>query len=341
MGFRFRKSFNLGGGFKVNLSKSGIGYSWGGKGFRLTKTAKGKIRKTISIPGTGISYVDEGGLKGLKDLFSKIFKKSSPSAASLSSFAENGINNIASNVTAKENVNDMMTEANVGNMVSEGMEDILAAAKRTKLANNISTVGIGISFLLCFVHWAFVILLVGCIALKIYAKTAGQVDLEYFIDADQESEIDQYMKPFLRITDSEKVWLIKGKNAIKRTVCSTSREVPYPLKANIPAAVFKAGMETFVFLPDKLFIIQANNIGAISYADVEINTRSTQFAEADGVPRDTKIVDKVWEHANKSGEQDKRYKNNRQLPVCEYGEIELQSAAGFNITLMFSNPDLK
>ena len=32
MGFRFRKSINLGGGFRVNLSKSGIGYSWGTKG---------------------------------------------------------------------------------------------------------------------------------------------------------------------------------------------------------------------------------------------------------------------------------------------------------------------
>lgn len=59
MGFRFRKSINLGGGFRVNLSKSGVGYSWGTKGVRFTKTAKGKRRTTLSIPGTGISYVTE------------------------------------------------------------------------------------------------------------------------------------------------------------------------------------------------------------------------------------------------------------------------------------------
>ena len=59
MGFRFRKSINLGGGFRVNLSKSGVGYSWGTKGVRFTKTAKGKRRTTSSIPGTGISYVTE------------------------------------------------------------------------------------------------------------------------------------------------------------------------------------------------------------------------------------------------------------------------------------------
>ena len=56
MGFRFRKSIKLPGGVKVNVSKSGVGFSWGFKGFRISQTATGKIRITISIPGTGISY---------------------------------------------------------------------------------------------------------------------------------------------------------------------------------------------------------------------------------------------------------------------------------------------
>jgi len=60
MGFRFRKSKSF-GPFKVNLSKSGIGWSVGGKGFRFTKRADGKTQNTYSIPGTGISYVDVKG----------------------------------------------------------------------------------------------------------------------------------------------------------------------------------------------------------------------------------------------------------------------------------------
>ena len=56
MGFRFKKSFNIGKHFKINLSKSGIGYSFGVKGFRIGKTAKGKTEKTLSLPGTGLSY---------------------------------------------------------------------------------------------------------------------------------------------------------------------------------------------------------------------------------------------------------------------------------------------
>lgn len=60
MGLRFRKSLNL-GGFRINFSKSGIGYSYGGKGARVTKMANGKKRATLSVPGTGISYVTEEG----------------------------------------------------------------------------------------------------------------------------------------------------------------------------------------------------------------------------------------------------------------------------------------
>lgn len=64
MGFRFRKSVNLGGGFKTTFSKSGVGFSWGTKGFRVTKKARGGTRTTISIPGTGVSHVSnsKGGV---------------------------------------------------------------------------------------------------------------------------------------------------------------------------------------------------------------------------------------------------------------------------------------
>jgi hypothetical protein len=57
MGFRFLKSKSF-GPLKVNLSKRGLGWSIGGKGFRHTKKADGKTQNTYSIPGTGISYVN-------------------------------------------------------------------------------------------------------------------------------------------------------------------------------------------------------------------------------------------------------------------------------------------
>lgn len=58
MGFRARKSIKI-GPFRINLSKSGIGYSYGVKGYRVTHKANGGVRTTVSIPGTGISHVTE------------------------------------------------------------------------------------------------------------------------------------------------------------------------------------------------------------------------------------------------------------------------------------------
>lgn len=62
MGLRFRKSFKL-GPIRYTISKSGVSTSIGTKGYRVTKRADGKIQRTVSIPGTGISHVSVSGGK--------------------------------------------------------------------------------------------------------------------------------------------------------------------------------------------------------------------------------------------------------------------------------------
>lgn len=46
---------------RINFSKSGVGASFGTKGFRYTLKAGGGSRTTASIPGTGISYSKDSG----------------------------------------------------------------------------------------------------------------------------------------------------------------------------------------------------------------------------------------------------------------------------------------
>lgn len=60
MGLRMRKSVNLGGGMRLNLSKSGIGMSAGTKGFRVGAGPSGS-RMNVGIPGTGVGYELRGG----------------------------------------------------------------------------------------------------------------------------------------------------------------------------------------------------------------------------------------------------------------------------------------
>lgn len=89
MGFRFRKSIPIGKHFRINLSKSGVGYSWGVKGARFTKTANGKNRTTLSVPGTGISYTTESKAHTSKEKPSKKKKRRSSSSLRKTASAAN------------------------------------------------------------------------------------------------------------------------------------------------------------------------------------------------------------------------------------------------------------
>lgn len=62
MGFRFRKSFKIAPGVRLNLSKSGIGMSAGVRGARIGMNSRGTYT-SVGIPGTGISAMEYHGTK--------------------------------------------------------------------------------------------------------------------------------------------------------------------------------------------------------------------------------------------------------------------------------------
>ena len=76
-----------------------------------------------------------------------------------------------------------------------------------------------------------------------------------------------------------------------------------------------------------------------AYNDVSITVHGQRFIECNVVPKDATIVDHTWQYVNKSGGPDKRFQNNRQIPICLYGEIEIKGA-GVNTDIMFSNPNI-
>lgn len=61
MGFRMSKSFKVAPGVRMTVSRSGVGYSVGGKGVRVTKRARGGVTTTVRVPGTGLSYTTSSG----------------------------------------------------------------------------------------------------------------------------------------------------------------------------------------------------------------------------------------------------------------------------------------
>lgn len=330
MGLNFRKSINLGCGFRINLSKSGIGYSWGVGGFRITKTAKGTVRRTASIRGTGISYTSETGTR----------KRDT---------AQNREHLEQNNYYDTENIVNSSADL----ILSEGLEDILSVARSRILIDQIANIGIIVSSILMLVKIYFLIALLIFIVLKVYIRTFGLIGLDYVIDDDQKDAVHQRINLFAKIALSDKCWRIiqsnkvidkkyaaGASNSVKRILCKTFQKAVFPFKSSIEAVSFKSGNETLIFLPDKLFIIQGNKIGALDYSDISKSICNTRFIEDGIVPKDTQIVDYTWQYVNKSGGPDKRFKDNRKLPICQYGEIKLKSVLGLNTIIMFSNAEI-
>lgn len=61
MGLRFRKSFKVAPGVKVNLNKKSTSVTFGGKGVHKTYSSSGKKTTSVGIPGTGAYYTTSSG----------------------------------------------------------------------------------------------------------------------------------------------------------------------------------------------------------------------------------------------------------------------------------------
>ncbi|WP_107496300.1 DUF4236 domain-containing protein [Thalassobius sp. I31.1] len=55
MGFRFQKRIKIAPGVRLNVSKSGVSTSLGGRGATVNLSKKG-VRTTVGIPGSGLSW---------------------------------------------------------------------------------------------------------------------------------------------------------------------------------------------------------------------------------------------------------------------------------------------
>ena len=335
MGVRFRKSIKLGGGFRINISKSGIGYSWGGKGFRVTQKAKGGIRSTVTIPGTGVSFSEEFGGKSRKSP-SKRKGKQQPPVEQLQN----------------DNLYDTVDISNgeIEDIVSDGLEDMIEKANKALKMNKIATIGL-IASLAVGCWLASIVFLI----MKIYVKKKGYIDLDYTIEGEQREEIKRRMAPLHKIAESDKLWRViessQVKNtkytsgagtSIERVSCDVTSKIPFPFRTNEDVVCFRSQKEWFIFLPDKLFLIKDGKIGALNYADLTTSVKSVRFVESDSVPSDARIVGRTWKYVNASGGPDKRFNDNCEYPVCLYGEFSVCSLEyGVNSLFMFSNSKIE
>lgn len=325
MGLRFRKSINLGGGFRINLSKSGIGYSWGVKGFRRTRTATGRTRRTYSIPGTGISYVDESGRGSRKGT------KNSNSSSDEHSLLQN------------------IESADIQQFKTAETAHITDAIEKTLRWNHWSNMLLWCT-VLAAVQIGFIVLPILGLLLKTIAHKTGVVELEYSLDDEKTDQHKKRIEALKVLTDCEKIWQVIQEGAVlkakvnagagrnvKRVPCRIENRTPFYLNTNVETIHIKLKNEALIFLPDQVLIVRNNKVGTIDYQEIAMRVGQVRFIETEKVPRDAQVVGSTWQYVNQNGTPDRRYKNNKQLPVCLYGVVAMTTRSGLNVEMQFSN----
>ncbi|MEA0681711.1 hypothetical protein [Xanthomonas campestris] len=123
---------------------------------------------------------------------------------------------------------------------------------------------------------------------------------------------------------------------VKRKPTRFASAPPPFVKTNIKTIAVNVGTQALHFFPDRVLIYDANGVGAVGYKELQVLVSSTRFIEDGSVPRDATVVDRTWRYVNKKGGPDRRFKDNQELPVCQYEEVALRSDTGLNELLQVS-----
>ncbi|XLZ71476.1 DUF4236 domain-containing protein [Massilia sp. SR12] len=339
MGFYLRKSVSV-GPLRFNLSKSGLGVSAGMKGLRFgvgprgnyVRMGHGNIYYRATLPPTAPS--------------GRAARPATPAAPPIPAGTHAPLEEIES--------------ADVAQIVDSSSRELLDELNRKRAKLRLwPAVATGAALIMGLgakSEWPTWLLwltgLAGMIAIYMaHSRDALEktVVLFYEFDANMEAAYAQLHDAASQLANSAATWHIEasGKvhdrkyhagasNLVRRKNTSIRVVEPPYVKTNIETVAIGVGRQTLHFFPDRVLVYDTNGVGAVGYAELAIGVSSTQFIESDAVPRDAEVVGRTWRFVNKSGGPDRRFKENKELPVCRYEEIAMSSPSGLNEVIQIS-----
>lgn len=175
-------------------------------------------------------------------------------------------------------------------------------------------------------------------------KERFEMELHYDMDPQFRKVYEQFGVHFARFSGSAKIWQYLNaqqtsdykRNAgagklIKRIplrgVFTNKPPLPYFI-TNVSTPCLKLNTLEFYFLPERLLIRDGNSFAAVFYKNLRITGYTTRFIESEWLPPDAQVIDQTWRYVNKRGGPDRRFNNNRQIPICAYSEYTLTSDTG-------------
>jgi hypothetical protein len=125
-----------------------------------------------------------------------------------------------------------------------------------------------------------------------------------------------------------------------RVPCRITLDGPAWLVTNVPVPSIVVSGRDVHLLPDRVIVGAKRALGEVPWASLRAEASSTRFTEDEAVPSDGVVVGHSWLYVNKNGTPDRRFNNNRQLPVLQYDVLDVSGAGGFRAQWMFSRPGL-
>ncbi len=336
MPFGFRKSVSLGGGARVTFSKSGISSSIGGKGYRVTSGPRGTH---VTIGAGGIRYRQR--IDGYLGPRTSIPPSPYPRPTPLS------------------NVGTPIVTADASQLVelssASTLQQLNEVSHRTTYAWMVLLGGLILACLAFQIHFIITGLLL-CLTLylaSIVKKSDTQrrtFHLEYKLEPSAQQRWDILAHSLSALAKAQRIWRITtqdhtydwkrnagASSLLNRTLAGVQQRSSANIASNVTPYCLNIIGQQFFFFPDRIYVLQNGMYGAVEYTSLMLGSGQTRFIEEQGVPQDAMVVGTTWRYVNKDGGPDRRFNNNHQIPIAQYGVVELRSATGLNVLLHVSS----
>lgn len=292
MGLSYRKSFKLKNGSRINISKSGVGFSYGIKGFRISHNTKGTF---LNINFAGFNYRKKIDFKNL-------FKWGT-------SNREENIAHIDTETIKFDNDFDFCFRENK----EWEQEKITSFLKNNSLINFVIVLSF-ILFPLCFI--GIILIILRCKKVKEIKTILKEEALAQTI-IEECDELEKNINLFEAITLEEIPFTL----ACVRDF--TDFLTPTLIFQDLECYFLKSGL--LLFSNKKAFIVPYNEISV---------SKEQHLASAIEVPKNAYVVDTTYEHVNKDGSKNKRYKDNDKIHIIRAFEINISTKIYTNIPIL-------
>jgi len=356
MGFRFRRTFKIVPGVHLNLSGSGASVSLGPRGLRHTIGSHG-TRTTVGLPGSGLSWTAYQPYSSAD---------SSPPPDRPTRYDSDA--DTHEPVTTDQSAT-VIDSAPIEHLVANSTVDIAGALNASRSRWRLYKVWLTVLSALFVVAAVMVVASVSAVppaaafiatagaviilgAILLHGRESSTISLDYDLSAGELQRFEALTRAFDALAHCTNVWRIPlekqeadwKRNAgaakmVERKRIALTRGNPPLVKSNMEFLQLPLGKETIYLTPDAILVMAGGDIAGLSYGDVQVDCRQTRFIEDSAPPSDATVVGATWQYLNRKGGPDRRFKNNRQLPICLYGEIDFRSANGLNERIHCSRVD--